>query len=60
MKQKHRHKLTDMGRLACQGQKIGREERTRCSKGSQISYIKEPEPEISIPPVVAREEHHVS
>ena len=37
-----------------------REERTRCSKGSQISYIKEPEPEISIPPVVAREEHHVS
>ena len=30
-----------------------------CQKDSDI-YLKEPEPEISIPPVVAREEHHVS
>ena len=37
-----------------------RGKRTKYPKGTQISYLKEPEPEISIPPVGAREEHHVS
>ena len=60
MKQKHRHKLKDMDRLACQGQTTDREESTRCAKGTQISYLKEPEAEKSIPPVGAREDHDVS
>jgi hypothetical protein len=60
MKQKHRHKLKDMDRLACQGQTTDREESTRCAKGTQISYLKEPEAEISILPVGAREDHDVS
>jgi hypothetical protein len=54
MKQKHRHKLKDMDRLACQGESTDREESTRCAKRTQISHLKKPEREISIPPVGAK------
>lgn len=46
-----------MDRLVHQGQTIDRGKRTRCpTKGTQISYLRDQEPELSIPPVGAREE----